>query len=384
MAEYTNVIDSSDSAADVEETFADGTVVDTTIADTTVVDSTIVISADALGEAIVPESAAVDAYDEGGGALGCDGTGAPASEGTLDVNASLDFEPLCGGVILLGDRTENRIARLRLADGSVLASYPLTAAPYSLALDEKRSLLYASFFPATKLARVNLVSGSVTYVPLSRAAKNITLGPDGQVLALDVDGSHLLVIDGLTATQIDTKTPAPSSGAGLLAFVPSSNTLFLSRVGYSPSEFIRYTYDPSASALVVRERSSLCTNGRELAVSPDGARLALACGGGNGTGYTIYDFSSSDFTSWAGEWATGPYPTGAAFSPDGTRFGATNGKVLQLFDATTHALTKSSTIAVCSTSFDHVRFSRDGKLLIGSNDCGKPSGARQLAWVPVP
>ncbi|MGZ6090686.1 MAG: WD40 repeat domain-containing protein, partial [Polyangiales bacterium] len=378
-------VDTADVAdmADTTDTAEDTVVLDTTVVDTALDVTTVPV--DGLADGPAPEATALDAFDDGGGPLGCGSTGAPSAEGTLAFDAALDFQALCGGVVLLGDRAANRIARIQLPAGTVTATYGLTASPQSLALDGSRSLLYASLFPATKLARVNLATGVVTYVPLSIAVKNIALGPDGQVLGLAIaDGTtRVVVIDGLNAKELGIKMPPAFTNAGLLAFVPATSTLFLADVGSSPSRFGRYAFGSSSTLTLVQD-SFACYNGRELALSPDGTRLAIACGGGNGTGYSIYDFAAADLTSWAGEWTTGAYPTAAAFSPDGTRFGSSDTKVLQLFDAKSHALLKSSSVSVCSSSFEHVRFSPDGKLLIGMTDCLSASGGKQLAWVPVP
>ena len=64
-------------------------------------------------------------------------------------------------------------------------------------------------------------------------------------------------------------------------------------------------FDTEGETLVLRDAGG---NGQDLAVSADGAHLAFACGGGNGPGYSVFDFAPHDFLTTNGEWTTGAYP----------------------------------------------------------------------------
>jgi hypothetical protein len=352
----------------------------------TIVDVT-TIPVDAAPEVAVGSAdVAVDARDDGAGPMACDSMTTPSTEGTVTIAAALDFDALCGGVALVGDRIANRIVRIALSTGAIVASYGLTASPHSLALDSSRQLLYVSLSPATKLARINLVTGSVTYIHLSLAAQRLALASDGHVLALTAEYPVRVVwVDGVGGWELGVKgVAAASTRAAFIAFVPSTNTMFLGDTGSSSSEFGRYAFDSSSPVLALLQKSSACQNGQHLAVSPVGTRLAFACGGGNGGGYGVYDFAAGDLASSSGEWATGAYPRAAAFSPDGASFGSTNGTVLQLFGTTSHTLLKTSTAAPCGSSLANTRFSRDGKLLVGLAACSSSSPSHHLVWMPVP
>ncbi len=119
-------------------------------------------------------------------------------------------------------------------------------------------------------------------------------------------------------------------------------------------------------------------NGSDLAISPDGGHVAFPCGGGNGPGYTIFDFSSSDLTVTFGAWNTGPYPSAAAFSPDSAVLVASLGSAVKRFDAGTHALLDSHGLPDCVPGMlSRVAVSPSGAILyaVCSND-----NAAHLYW----
>jgi hypothetical protein len=69
----------------------------------------------------------------------------------------------------------------------------------------------------------------------------------------------------------------------------------------------------------VAVNDNAATNGRAMAISPDGKRIAMAGGGGWSTGnrgnYAIAVFDTADIKTVLGQFDTGAYPSGIAFHP---------------------------------------------------------------------
>ena len=122
-------------------------------------------------------------------------------------------------------------------------------------------------------------------------------------------------------------------------------------------------------------------NGQDLDVSEDGLHLAFPCGGGNGSGYTVWDFDPLDFDDVSGEWKTGAYPRSAAFRPGGGDVALTDGKRVMLFDDTRHTLLDSWTPTTCSYgTIRELAWSRGGDILYAYTDCGFDKDSGKLSW----
>lgn len=148
---------------------------------------------------------------------------------------------------------------------------------------------------------------------------------------------------------------------------------------------VRYGFDPNLRTLTeVEALTGSCENGQDLAISPDGAHVAFACGGGNGPGYSIYDFSSTDMSYVYGEWVTGPYPASVAFDPTGAYIAATDTNNILLFDTATHVLLRTYPLDLSDCSYSgnvKVRFSRGGDMVFAYAACGFWNDSGKLFWV---
>jgi DNA-binding beta-propeller fold protein YncE len=127
-------------------------------------------------------------------------------------------------------------------------------------------------------------------------------------------------------------------GGASIVFDETSQTLFTAHSGLSPSTILQYAFTEGELTLVQSLRSG--SNGRKISISPDGAHVVLPCGGGNGPGYTIYDYDATNLNNVLGEWDVGSYPKVAAFSPDNSILYGTNGdpydQFLYVMDAATY------------------------------------------------
>jgi hypothetical protein len=324
----------------------------------------------------------------------CGGTGTtPKNSGQVTIGPSTDLVPLCGGWVLHGDRAANQVVLRNVFSGMVKASYQLSTAPNRVLLDVARRLVLVSFGGATTaLARIDLESGQVKLLDLAAPAKDIALSGGGQVLALTgtdpYSASKLEVIDELTGSSWSV---ASAAGFGtLLAYRPSGAVLYLGVGELSPSGLSRATLD--WASMTVTPLDSLWNNGsncHEVVLSDDGQHLAVPCGAGNSSGsggyYTIFDRSADKLSTVLGEWMTGPYPTGAAFSPDGKYLASSDGQSIQAFSVVTHARLSSFPIPTCEYgNTTRVRISPDNAFAFALSQCGFSSDSARLTWNHLP
>ncbi|MEK6741996.1 MAG: PKD domain-containing protein [Nitrospirota bacterium] len=309
--------------------------------------------------------------------------------GSMIVGPSEDFIPLCNGVVLFGDRELNQIRLLDVVSGGTGTPFQLTAAPKGLALDPDNDLLYAAHAPATFLTRMDLLSGAKSQITLSKGALNLAVVGGGRVFAsLDENASNdhpLALVSGLTGT-VEQEYPGdwdpyPGHYGHLLAYDPVHGQLFSA----NSYDLVRYSFDPNLKTLTqVESLTGYCSNGEDLAISPDGEHVAYACGGGNGPGYSIYDFSSTAMGYIYGAWETGAYPASVAFDPSGAYVAATDTNNILIFDTSTHVLLQTYPVDLsdCSSpGLSRVRFSRGGNIVFAYAFCGFWSNSGKLFWV---
>lgn len=316
-----------------------------------------------------------------------------AATGAIAVGPADDLVALCDGTVLIGDRRANEVVERHVTRG-VGRRFALSAAPGAMALDAAGGLLYVTLSAASSLARINLETGAVSTIALPGVARDVVVGNGGRAFALlgtaDAGMNPVVVIDGASGTAART-IPLGSDGfgAGFLGHDGPGNQLLVGVAGLSPSTLSRFAFDADAGTLTLSQSTrAVGSNGQDLAVSPDGTRVAFACGGGNGVGYTIFDIDSRDLTMSRGEWNTGAYPRAAAFSLDGTRLLATNGGALVLFNAATHAeivRQDPPSSPACSPDLDQrVAISRGGRLGFLYADCGTDEASGRLTWRVLP
>jgi hypothetical protein len=315
----------------------------------------------------------------------------PTTSGQVDIPPATDFVPLCNGWVLLGDRAANQLSLRNVFSQEVKASYQLPSAPNRILLDVPRRLAIVAFGNTTALARIDLQSGSVTSLPLGAAAKDIALSGSGQVLALTGTdqywAQHLEVIDEHTGAGWKVMSGGTTSFGNVLAYRPAGSVLFMTAAGLSPSGLSRFSLNWQARTVTAldstRDNGSNC---HELVLSEDGTHLAVPCGSGNGTpGYTIFDRGTDNVTTVMGEWNTGPYPAGAAFTRDGKYLAASDTRSIQIYSVSTHARLSSFTIPGCDYgTTTRVRTSLDSAFAYALTHCGFMADTARLTWNHVP
>lgn len=328
----------------------------------------------------------------GGAATGGSGGSGPCSDpagiatGKLEVGPGGAVVPLCGGHVLVGDGTANVVKDLDLATGQATATYSLTAAPGDIVLDPVANKAYATLGSASFLARIDLATAQVENIPLEAPALRLALGNDGRIFAsLDDNATWpnrpIALVDGPGGV---VEATIVGDFDILLAFDRPGNQLIIGDAGTSPSSLNRFAFDPVAKTLThLQERWDAGGNGQDIAISPDGDHLAFPCGGGNGAGYTVFDFSTDDLNVTYGEWATDAYPRAAAFSSDGAQLVATNGDDVILFDVANHQELAKFTIQDFGCSFPQVKrlsISPGGKRIHALVSCDFGDQNDRLFW----
>lgn len=208
----------------------------------------------------------------------------------------------------------------QIADTLVLPDTQPVAVDYSPA---DNNLYVVSAFSGD-VTIVHLDDNQISKMPFStyRDGRDIVVAPtlrriyvlspdgyDSDLSILDMDNGDVLSLTGI--------------GGSSVVIDESSEVIFTANKGLSPATLYKYSVSSDQQRLLQSIRTG--GNGRNVAISPDGVHVVLPCGGGNGPGYTIYDFDAGNLDNVFGEWDVGTYPTGAAFSPDGSIFFGING-----------------------------------------------------------
>lgn len=297
-----------------------------------------------------------------------DDVDALAASATLDTAKLGDFIPLCDGDVYIGNQSTNSVDLRNVFSGELITTYPLPSAPRDMEMDGERGLLYVSLAPATSVAVINTLTDEVNVIRTPVEMNYFSVASDGRVFMSGGGGYrgtlYILQEDGTITGGW------PMDGAPI-RYNNVTGEIVAATFGLSPASLYRYGFDDAGELVELQALRSGGGNGQALAISADGEHLALASGGGNGPGYTIYDFSPADFSVVHGEWNTGAYPSGAAFSLDSKLFAASNYDEFLVFDVDTHVELMRVPAASCSYgSISTVDFSRGGKLVFARQVCG--------------
>jgi len=270
------------------------------------------------------------------------------------------FVPLCNGWMLLSDTSAKQILVYNAVTGETSQTIQLSAAPLELAFDATHGLLFASH-SATYVSRIQLATGEVSEIGLAGSpVYGVAASAAGELFV--AQGSGMTIINGLTTALIRQQANVYPS---YISYNDATERLITASSNYF--------FDRGTGVLTLEGSSSGGGSGSDcnrVTVSADGVHAARPCGGGNGAGYTVHDFSSHNPGVVFGEWNTGPYPSGVAFAPSNKYVLLTNRFTLQLFDVATHGLVDSLAPLNCyNPDVRQLGVSTDGKLLYGIPSC---------------
>lgn len=298
---------------------------------------------------------------------------------------------MCNTQVLVGNQSMNRL-EVRSATGAVVSSYNLPDKPYDIAYDSVTNTAYTTLFNTmamtTDLVRVNLMTGTVTAIPIGGVGIRVALGNNGLVFvtmsdALSFPNRPIALVNGTTGTLI--KTLLVPYGGSLIAFDRNSNLMYLADEGASPSKLERYVFDPMGQTLTLAQsRANTGNYGVNLAISPDGLHVAFSCSQGNqnmpSNDYKLHDINSADLNATYGIFNTNLYPTAAVFSPDNTKLMATNGTSMRRFSVATHAVLTQDVLQSCTNGeVRKIAVSPGGTFTYVLTRCGAPATSGILA-----
>lgn len=276
------------------------------------------------------------------------------------------------------------------------ATVPVTTLPWgtaALVQDPNQPIIYATVPSLNSVAVIDSNTLAVkTTIGIGSNPRGLTLSPDGSRLYVANSGSNFVgVIDTATRQALaPIAIPAGSpqgvqygtngrlwvlSGGGIQQIDPTTGastgpnatnadgqfplliyggdirvssdrkTLYYGGYGTSPSYL--YKYDVSGTTPSQVWAMSPGSNGEDVELSHNGNTIVHVDGGGNGSGYGIIPYRTSDQLA-AGTMNVGAYPRSFAYSPDdkvgyaGAAFQTPN---IQIYDLTTFLKTGTITAA---------------------------------------
>jgi hypothetical protein len=319
--------------------------------------------------------------------------------GAALIEPTQDFIPLCHGWVLIGDSSANRLLERNVITGEVAGSYFFNTQPDQLTLDDENNIVYFSTHPETeRLYKLDLNSGTITYNRIIDGERQFSplwleMGENGNLFSLLHDrsqgespASNGLWL-GLLDSNADPVVPAvPLDSPVRLAYDNVQQRIFLT----TDSNLATFDFSPQTNGVSLVSGTDIpvgsgCT---DLAISPNGNRLAYACPNGNNeevTPFAIHDLDPVDYHNPDGEWYLGAPPVSATFSKEGDMLIATDGSELFFFDVITHLLIEKYDIGKSAEEVvKKVRLSRDGDLLmiLMANELDSPNG--KIYWMPIP
>jgi hypothetical protein len=186
--------------------------------------------------------------------------------------------------------------------------------PVAMAYVASQNVLYIVYRSNSKISRYSLTTGTFLseYSFSASEALDIQVGETMKRIVVLHSGSVSILDLDTGAVRLNAAAVAGAS----MALADAHGKLLTGSMYSSPSSLTRYSLEGDKLALE-ENLWSAGSNGRKVALSPDEMHLTLPCGGGNGSGYTLYDFNPYSLTQHFGEWDIGTYPMYSLFSHDG-------------------------------------------------------------------
>jgi hypothetical protein len=319
-----------------------------------------------------------DAPEAGVSALFADPeTVTDANSGALKLGPVTDIIPLSSGWILVGDTRSNKLVKINAITGRISEEYQLTVAPGRMVLDEATGIVTIATRSANRLVRINLLTRTMETISLPMPAVDLAVAGQGQLFVIgnkDSFQGQILLLSRDGKVQKEWKTDRSPSA---LAYDKFGKNLIV-----FAGQLQRYTFDETAVELTAQEKVD-AGNVAVLALSPDGKQLAAPAGGGNGNGYSVFDFNPQNLKERSGEWNVGAYPSGAAFFTKRDLFAAHNRESIKVFSKITHALIKDIPIRSQDCGYGDAKgmaISRQENLVFIVSQCGFDRDSGSVFW----
>lgn len=303
-----------------------------------------------------------------------------ANSGAAKIGPMTDIIPLSSGWLLAGDSLRNKLVKINAITGKIAEEYQLTVAPGRMVLDEATGIVTIATRSANRLVRINLLTKNMETLPLPMPAVDLAVAGQGQLFVAgnkDSFQGQILLLDRDGKVQKEWTTDRSPSA---LAYDKVGKNLIV----YA-GQLQRYAFDETTKDITAQEKVD-AGNVAVLVLSPDGKQLAAPAGGGNGNGYSVFDFNPGNLKEKNGEWNVGAYPSGAAFFTKRDLFAAHNRQTIKIFSKTTHALIKDIPIRSQDCSYADAKgmaVSRQENLVFVISQCGFDRDSGAVFWAKL-
>lgn len=272
--------------------------------------------------------------------------------------------PLTDGWVIVKDLNNKKVVFLNVLSGEIGKEYTFSDKPDHMELDFERNLLFVSMLAVNKIARVNLISGDISYINTDAPVIQMTLGEKGILFALtgsSYSSNKIQVIDTENARVASTALTG-TDNYSLMVYDEQGNNLIIGKLDTSVNSLARLQFNETTFELKqVQYKSVADVYGRDLIISDDGRHVSYIYGG-NGAVSTILDLDSSDINKIVGEWNTGAYYDAAAFTLDNKYIVVSNSRELKIFDVDNHNLVRTFN-KILRSEIGKIRISRGGKII---------------------
>lgn len=296
----------------------------------------------------------------------------PTFAGIVPVGEITDMvvDPV-GPYVFVAEKTTNRVAVVDINSESIVQSILAGPSPGALALDSANHRLYVANRTASYISIVDLTAGEVLdTIPLTGPSQypvDLALGRPERLYVACYDTADypqwctLHIVD--TNLRQDLYPSALSNiYYPLLAISPDRTALFIGQRGLSPASLSRADVTTDTITITSAPWNSIGSDLNDMALSPDGIRIYLACG----APYYVQALNALSLGA-VGSFSTGAYPRSVAVSPDGwTVFATHSQRHADVFSAASFAQTATlpTNPAEPDPSRDFIRVSSDGTRLL--------------------
>jgi len=236
----------------------------------------------------------------------------PTFAGIVPVGEITDMvvDPV-GPYVFVAEKTTNRVAVVDINSESIVQSILAGPSPGALALDSANHRLYVANRTASYVSIVDLTAGEVLdTIPLTGPSQypvDLALGRPERLYVACYDTADypqwctLHIVD--TNLRQDLNPSALSNiYYPLLEISPDRTALFIGQRGLSPAYLSRGDVTTDTITTTSAPWGSIGSNLNDMALSPDGSRIYLACG----APYFVQALNPLSLGA-VGSFSTGPY-----------------------------------------------------------------------------
>ena len=295
-----------------------------------------------------------------------------APTGTLDLGDIADFEALCSGWVLSGERMPDEIVLRNVFSDRIGAVFPLTSAPEDLLLDAEAHRLWVTLPEEQEVLALDLTDGSTVRWATPSYTGRLELGPEGSLL-MARPNRHGTTLHWLEAGATEFDAGYIATGG------PLQYNALHGELLRATHDLSRFAFDLEAGPVFLES----LRNGAEatgLALSPDGEHVVWLAPSSR----ILYDRVSNDLESVHGTWAVDVGGQDAVFSPDGMRLVYVTRDELLILDAEIYEERQRFEPDYCSSGqIDRARVSSDGTVAFAGERCGYPREFSRIHWLAI-